>query len=97
MKFLEIFKEVSPYSYIIRARKLYTSARIYEWKFGKGEWKLPFASPTGQVDFFGFVIIFEEKKELTSMFYSLQKQRKHSEEISFGRFEMSLNVTGCLH
>ena len=45
-----------------RARKLYTSARIYEWKFGKGEWKLPFASPTGQVDFFGFVIIFEEKK-----------------------------------
>ena len=46
----------------IRARKLYTSARIYEWKFGKGEWKLPFASPTGLVDFFGFVIIFEEKK-----------------------------------
>ena len=45
-----------------RARKLYTSARIYEWKFGKGEWKLPFASPTGRVDFFGFVIIFEEKK-----------------------------------
>ena len=36
----------------IRARKLYTSARIYEWKFGKGEWKLPFASPTGRVDFF---------------------------------------------
>ena len=58
-----------------RARKLYTSARIYEWKFGKGEWKLPFASPTGGVDFFGFVIIFEEKKELTSMFFSLQKQR----------------------
>ena len=27
-----------------------------------GEWKLPFASPTGRVDFFGFVIIFEEKK-----------------------------------
>ena len=46
-----------------RARKLYTSARIYEWKFGKGEWKLPFASPTGRVDFFGFVIIFEEKKK----------------------------------
>ena len=46
----------------VRARKLYTSARIYEWKFGKGEWKLPFASPTGRVDFFGFVIIFEEKK-----------------------------------
>ena len=45
-----------------RARKLYTSARIYEWKFGKGEWKLPFASPTGRADFFGFVIIFEEKK-----------------------------------
>ena len=45
-----------------RARKLYTSAHIYEWKFGKGEWKLPFASPTGRVDFFGFVIIFEEKK-----------------------------------
>ena len=45
----------------IRAQKLYTSARIYEWKFGKGEWKLPFASPTGRVDFFGFVIIFEEK------------------------------------
>ena len=44
-----------------RARKLYTSARIYEWKFGKGEWKLPFASPTGRVDIFGFVIIFEEK------------------------------------
>ena len=41
---------------------MYTSARIYEWKFGKGEWKLPFASPTGRVDFFGFVIIFEEKK-----------------------------------
>ena len=65
-----------------RARKLYTSARIYEWKFGKGELKLPFASPTGRVDFFGFVIIFEQKKkELTSMFYSLQKQRKHREEI----------------
>ena len=47
---------------VIRARKLYTSARIYEWKFGKGEWKLSFASPTGRVDFFGFVIIFEEKK-----------------------------------
>ena len=62
-----------------RARKLYTSARIYEWKFGKGEWKLPFASPTRRVDFFGFVIIFEGKKELTSMFYSLQKQRKHSD------------------
>ena len=46
----------------VRARKLYTSARIYEWKFGKGEWKLPFASPTGRVDLFGFVIIFEEKK-----------------------------------
>ena len=45
-----------------RARKLYTSARIYEWKFGKGEWKLPLASPTGRVDFYGFVIIFEEKK-----------------------------------
>ena len=74
----------------IRARKLYTSARIYEWKFGKGEWKLPFASLTGRVDFFGFVIIFEEKNELTSMFYSLQKQRKHSEERSFGRFKMSL-------
>ena len=42
-----------------RARKLYTSARIYEWKFGKGEWKLPLASPTGRVDFFGFVNIFE--------------------------------------
>ena len=41
-----------------RARKLYTSARIYEWKFGKGEWKLPFASPTERVDFLGFVIIF---------------------------------------
>ena len=68
-----------------RARKLYTSARIYEWKFGKGEWKLPFASSTGRVDFFGFVIIFEEK------------QRKHSEERSFGRFKMSLKVTGCLH
>ena len=63
-----------------RARKLYTSARIYELKFGKGEWKLPFASPTGRVDFFGFVIIFD----------SLQKQRKHSEERSFGRFKMSL-------
>ena len=36
----------------VRARKLYTSARIYEWKFGKGEWKLPFASLTGRVDFF---------------------------------------------
>ena len=77
--------------YCYRARKLYTSARIYEWKFGKGEWKLPFASPTGRVDFFGFVIIFEEiKKELTSMFYSLQKQHKHSEERLFGRFKMSL-------
>ena len=47
---------------MIRARKLYTSARIYEWKFGKGEWKLPFASPTGRVDILGFVIIFEKKK-----------------------------------
>ena len=45
-----------------RARKLYTSARIYEWKFGKGEWKLPFSSLTGRVDFFGFVIIFKENK-----------------------------------
>ena len=45
-----------------RARKLYTSARIYEWKFGKGEWKLSFASPTGRVDFFGFEIIFKGKK-----------------------------------
>ena len=26
-----------------RARKLYTSARIYEWKLGKGEWKFPIA------------------------------------------------------
>ena len=70
----------------LRARKLYTPARIYEWKFDKGEWKLPFASPTGRVDFFGFVIIFEaKKKELTSMFYSLQRQRKHSEERSFCR------------
>ena len=43
----------------IRARKLYTSSRIYEWKFGKGEWKLPFTSPTGRVDIFGFVIIFD--------------------------------------
>ena len=73
-----------------RARKLYTSAGIYEWKFGKGEWNLPFASPTGRVDFFGFVIILRKKKELTSMFYSLQKQHKHSEERSFGRFKMSL-------
>ena len=79
-----------PAGTVCRALKLYTSTRIYEWKFGKGEWKLPFASPTGRVDFFGFVIIFEEKKELTSMFYSLQKQRKHSEERSFGRFKMSL-------
>ena len=77
------------FGYVFRARKLYTSARIYEWKFGKGEWKLPFASPTGRVDFFSFVVIFEEK-ELTSMFYSMQKQRKHSEERSFGRFKMSL-------
>ena len=50
-------------AYRTRARKLYTSARIYEWKFGKGEWKLPFASPTGRVNFYGFVIIFEEKKK----------------------------------
>ena len=50
------------FEYSSRARKLYTPARIYEWKFDKGEWKLPFASPTGRVDFFGFVIIFEEKK-----------------------------------
>ena len=45
-----------------RARKLYTSARIYEWKFGKGEWKLPFASPTGRVDFFWFCNYFEKKR-----------------------------------
>ena len=75
---------------VFRARKLYTSARIYEWKFGKGEWKLPFASPTGRVDLFWFCNYFEKKKELTSMFYSLQKQRKHIEERSFGRFKMSL-------
>ena len=73
-----------------RARKLYRSACIYEWKYGKGEWKLPFASPTGQVDYFGFVIIIEGKKRTNSMFYSLQKQHKHSEERSFGRFKMSL-------
>ena len=36
-----------------RARKLYTSARIYEWKLGKGEWKFPIARPTGRVDFLG--------------------------------------------
>ena len=54
--------------FLIRARKLYTSARIYEWKFGKGEWKLPFASPTGRVDFFGFVIIFDEKKNYLACF-----------------------------
>ena len=46
----------------VRARKLYTSARIYEWKFGKGEWKLPFASPTGRVDFFWFCNYFEKKR-----------------------------------
>ena len=54
--------------HICRAPKFYTSARIYEWKFGKGEWKLPFASPTGRVDFFGFVIIFEEKKNEQACF-----------------------------
>ena len=54
--------------YLIRARKLFSSARIYEWKFGTGEWKLPFASPTGRVDFFGFVIIFEEKKNSLACF-----------------------------
>ena len=36
-----------------RARKLYTSARIYEWKLDKGEWKFPIARPTGRVDFLG--------------------------------------------
>ena len=41
------------HSLVFRARKLYTSARIYEWNFGKGEWKLPFARPTGRVDFLG--------------------------------------------
>ena len=85
MKITVLHTNVSTMLTCNRARKLYTSARIYEWKFGKGEWKLPFASPTGRVDFFGFVIIFEEK------------QRKHSEERSFGRFKMSLKVTGCLH
>ena len=85
---LQIFCPQNPIPF--RARKLYTSARIYEWKFGKGEWKLPFASPTGRVDFFWFCNYFEKKKELTSMFYSLQKQRKHIEERSFGRFKMSL-------
>ena len=57
-----LFKLAQEKVCMVRARKLYTSARIYEWKFGKGEWKLPFASPTGRVDFFGFVVIFEEKK-----------------------------------
>ena len=75
---------------MIRARKLYTSARIYEWKFGKGEWKLPFASPTGRVDFFVLYLFLRKKNKLTSMFYSPQKQRKRSEERSFGRFKMSL-------
>ena len=47
----------------LRARKLYTSARIYEWKLGKGEWKFPIARPTGRVDFWGvgncfFVVVF---------------------------------------
>ena len=55
-------KELVQVVIISRARKLYTSARIYKWKFGMGEWKFPFASPTGREDFFGFVIIFEEKK-----------------------------------
>ena len=38
---------------LVRARKLYTSARIYEWKLGEGEWKFPITRPTGQVDFLG--------------------------------------------
>ena len=59
---LTTYKAVTQKCIVGRARKLYTSARIYEWKFGKGERKLPFASPTGRVDFYGFVIIFEEKK-----------------------------------
>ena len=40
------FESTYRVDHMIRARKLYTSARIYEWKLGKGEWKLPFASPT---------------------------------------------------
>ena len=47
-----------PLQLLDRARKLYTSACIYEWKFGKGEWKMPFASPTGRVDFFWFCNYF---------------------------------------
>ena len=43
---------------IYRARKLYTSARIYEWKLGKGEWKFPIACSTGRVDFWGVFVIF---------------------------------------
>ena len=35
-----------------------------------------------------------KKKELTSMFYSLQKQSKHSEERSFGRFGKSIRPKG---
>ena len=53
--FIYYYFDLLPLSYNVseykdqRARKLYTSARIYEWKFGKGEWELPFASPTGRV------------------------------------------------
>ena len=36
---------------------------------------MPFASPTGRVDFFGFVIIFEEKKELTTVKSWLSERR----------------------
>ena len=53
--------------YNSQGSKILRAARIYEWKFGKGDWNLPFASLTGRVDIFGFVIIFEEKKELACL------------------------------
>ena len=57
------------------ARKLYTSARIYELKLGMGEWKLPIARPTGRVDFWGVrnCFLLEKKQELTSASYIFQK------------------------
>ena len=49
-----------------RARKLYSSARIYEWKLGKGEWKFPIARPTGRVDFWSVHYCLFEKNARTN-------------------------------
>ena len=76
-----------------RARKLYTPARIYKCKLGKGEGKFPIARPTGRVDFLGvrnFLFFVRKMQEITSVSHILQKRRKNRKERSFERFKTSI-------